>query len=324
MSSVEDLLAEKAMDYARFLISCAEPIKALEVLDSVAPVASLHHPDVLAMKASLKKQVDQYFSDEAYIKRYTVYDNGGVSNEPFSDTNLLNLFRASATIALTSQIKPDRYLSIGGGEGTVPLHVLHKNPNTSVVLSELLGVGGSVAAALEQKHPGRVSVTGRYDVPEDHVAYGVDKDFDAVECLEVIEHVTDDLLFLKNIRKAMSPKGVLLLSTPNSVDWIESKLVRDFGDKNWYHHVRAYTARSLATVLRKAGFSPTIMLEQRCLFVIAVPHEACDNPYTETAVYENGSDLGQHIDKVVPANLMTNIAERSVQVLAYQGVLLTS
>jgi len=324
MSSVEDLLAEKAMDYARFLISCAEPIKAFKVLESVAPVASLHHPDVLAMKASLKKQVDQYFSDEDYIKRYTVYDNGGVPNEPFSDTNLLNLFRAKATIQLATSAKPKRYLSIGGGEGSVPLHVLNRNPQTTVVLSELLGVGGDVAKALRAKHPGKVLVTGRYDVPNHHDARARATNFDVVECLEVIEHVTNDLRFLKNIREAMNPEGFLLLSTPNSVDWIESKLVREFGDKNWYHHVRAYTARSLATVMRAAGFKPTILYADKCLYVMAQPAKTCAKPFQSEAVWEPGTDMGQHIDKCVNAQLVARLADREVQVLVFEGVLLTS
>lgn len=320
--SMEDVLAARAIDYARFLISCAEPIKAFKVLESVAPVSSLEHPDVLAMKASLRKQVDQFFSDADYVRRYTVYDNGGVPNEPFSDTGLLSLFRAKATIELAGSKRPERYLSIGGGEGTVPLHVMNQNPKVQVTLSELLGVGGDVEKALSEKHPGRVLVTGRYDVPNNHPARGKAGSFDVIECLEVVEHVTNDLRFLKNIRAALAPGGMLLLSTPNSVDWIESKLTREFGDGNWYHHVRAYTARSLATVMRKAGLVPTIFYAEKCLYVMAFAGTTNEQAYVKHAAYEDGADLTTQLDHVVDAKLLARVAGREVEVLVYQGVLL--
>ena len=320
--TIKALLAARAVEYARTLISCGEPIKALKVLEEVAPVSALEHQEVQEMSKTLRKQVDQFFSDEDYVRRYTVYDNGGVPNEPFSDVGLLPLFRAQATIELAGQKKPARYLSIGGGEGTVPLHVLNNNPDTKATLSELLGVGGSVAAALEAKHPGRVSVTGRYDTPNRPTEN--DGSFDMVECLEVVEHVTDDLLFLQNIRESLVEGGLLVLSTPNSTDWVEQKLVSDFGPGNWYHHVRAYTPRSLATVLRKAGFKPTIVYTEKTLYVMARRDEPVSNPYVEQEDYVDSNYLDKQADKRVNCLMAARMLSKEVPVVVFEGVLLTS
>jgi 2-polyprenyl-3-methyl-5-hydroxy-6-metoxy-1,4-benzoquinol methylase len=318
--SIQTLLVEKTLDHARFLIACAEPVKAHALLKELAPVSVLHHPRVVAMRESLEKQIDQWFSDEAYVRRYTVYDNGGVPNEPFSDTNLRNLFRAQFTLATAKQLQPKRYLSVGGGEGTVPLTVMEACPKTEVTLSELLGVGGNVAKALEARFPGRVKVTGRFDT--DRAPIEEEEGFDFIECLEVVEHVSDDEGFLFNLFWAANEGATLCLSTPNSTDWIESKLVTDFGDKNWYHHVRAYDPRALATVLLRAGWLPTIFYADKCLHVIATRHNRNEqDPFQEEVAW---SLVGQTeaVGKVCPANVTAKVAGREVIVVCLNGTLL--
>jgi hypothetical protein len=315
--SIQTLLVEKTLDHAKFLIACAEPVKAHTLLAQLAPVSVLHHPRVVAMRTSLEKQIDQWFSDEAYVRRYTTYDNGGVPNQPFSDTNLRNLFRAQATVTLARQQQPKRYLSVGGGEGTVPLMVMEGCPTTNMTLSELLGVGGDVYAALQAKFPGRVHVTGRYDTAVNEVATG----FDFIECLEVVEHVTDDLLFLSNLRNAASEEATLCLSTPNSTDWIESKLVVEFGDKNWYHHVRAYSPRSLATVLLQAGWLPTIFYVDKTLFVVAQPYEISDFSFSRQVTLDK-LETEESIGAVCPAQVVSKFADREAILVCIAGTLL--
>jgi len=321
--SIQTLLVEKTLEHARFLIACAEPVKAHELLARLAPVSVLHHPRIVAMRTSLEKQIDQYFDDEAYIRRYTTYDNGGVPNQPFSDTNLRNLFRAQATVAVARQLQPKRYLSVGGGEGTIPLMVMEGCPKTEMTLSELLGVGGDVAKALSDKFPGRVNVTGRYDLwwfdETDVPTLG----FDFIECLEVVEHVTDDHEFLSNLATAANEDATLCLSTPNSTDWIESKLVTDFGDQNWYHHVRAYSPRSLAEVLLRSGWLPTIFYADKTLYVVAKPLKddvQAGDFSKEVAWAQAGTD--EAIGALCPAQVVTNFAGREVIVTCINGTLL--
>jgi SAM-dependent methyltransferase len=90
---------------------------------------------------------------------------------------------------------------------------------------------------------------GRFDVENADLP---EKEYDLIECMEVIEHVTDVPMLLKNIRHALKDNGSVIISTPNAIDWYE----RNRSGEKWYPHVRAYTARSLAVEAMKAGFMP--------------------------------------------------------------------
>lgn len=313
--SVEPLLVEVTLNYAKHLVMCAEPVKAWKLLNEAVPVAIEHHPKIKQFRADLEKQIDQFFSDDAYIRRYTVYDNGGMPNQPFSDTNLMRLFRARTTVAVAKEKHPRQVLSVGGGEGSVAKAIL-ESTDAALTTSELLGVGGDVNAALEKGFPGRVSVTGRFDVG----VVEVQPTYDFIEVLEVVEHVTDDLNFLRNLRAVIKNDGVLCLSTPNSTDWIETKLLDEFGPNNWYHHVRAYSPRSLATVLRQAGWMPTIFHVEKSLYVVATPSEANQTPYTQDCSWDDAR-AGTGVDRICPMPVSTEVYGTEVAVVASQGVL---
>jgi 2-polyprenyl-6-hydroxyphenyl methylase / 3-demethylubiquinone-9 3-methyltransferase len=47
--------------------------------------------------------------------------------------------------------------------------------------------------------------------------------FDLVTCMEVIEHVADPAVFVKDLAARLAPGGLLILSTPNATGW--SKLL---------------------------------------------------------------------------------------------------
>jgi SAM-dependent methyltransferase len=66
--------------------------------------------------------------------------------------------------------------------------------------------------------------------------------FDGVITIEVIEHVPQDELFVKNIAGVLKPGGFLLLSTPNG----EQLTVIDNPD-----HLRHYTKAQLEAILKK-------------------------------------------------------------------------
>ena len=65
-----------------------------------------------------------------------------------------------------------------------------------------------------------------------------DNTFDCIVSFQVIEHILDDDLFLKEIHRVLKPGGLAMLTTPN----IKLTLSRN----PW--HVREYTAAQLATL----------------------------------------------------------------------------
>ncbi len=67
-------------------------------------------------------------------------------------------------------------------------------------------------------------------------------EFDVIICSHVLEHVPDDMSLLKEFRRLLVPKGVLLLNVPINEELPDPK------------HVRAYDDHSLRRKLSDAGF----------------------------------------------------------------------
>jgi 2-polyprenyl-3-methyl-5-hydroxy-6-metoxy-1,4-benzoquinol methylase len=72
-----------------------------------------------------------------------------------------------------------------------------------------------------------------------------DAAYDAVVCIEVIEHVETDDVFVKNIAKVIKKGGWAYFTTPNG-DYIKNE-----GPGKNPDHVRHYTRKELQTLLEK-------------------------------------------------------------------------
>ena len=78
--------------------------------------------------------------------------------------------------------------------------------------------------------------------------------FDVILLLNLIEHVADPLSVLQKVRSLLSPRGVVLVKTPN----YDSLDARVFRDRNWggYHcprHWVIFTPASFERLIQKAG-----------------------------------------------------------------------
>lgn len=71
--------------------------------------------------------------------------------------------------------------------------------------------------------------------------------FDLAVCLDVIEHLEDDLAALRELRRVIAPGGALLVTVP-AYQWLWS------GHDVINHHHRRYTRRSLRRVAEQAGW----------------------------------------------------------------------
>lgn len=83
--------------------------------------------------------------------------------------------------------------------------------------------------------------------------------FDAVTCIETVEHVDDGALgrLLAQIRRLLCDGGTLLVSTPNEEDLVAAAVYCPFCDSSFHpmQHLRTWSAASLAQVLDEAGFA---------------------------------------------------------------------
>lgn len=79
---------------------------------------------------------------------------------------------------------------------------------------------------------------------------------DTAVCFSVIEHVSDPLALLRDVRAALRPGGTLLLSTGNADDWLLELLPEDYG-AFFYRTVHCWylSAASLRWLAREAGFA---------------------------------------------------------------------
>jgi SAM-dependent methyltransferase len=79
--------------------------------------------------------------------------------------------------------------------------------------------------------------------------------FSGVISLEVIEHLVESELFLKEIYRILKPKGWLIISTPN-IAWWGYRLFMLLGQppKKEGYHLRFFTHFSLVNNLNKIGF----------------------------------------------------------------------
>lgn len=90
--------------------------------------------------------------------------------------------------------------------------------------------------------------------------------FDLIFAGEVIEHVVDTDLFLKEVNRVLKPGGILLLTTPN-LSSLENRIRLLFGRYPLFidycitddNHVRAYTHRAIREQLQKHHFSIDIL-----------------------------------------------------------------
>jgi SAM-dependent methyltransferase len=69
--------------------------------------------------------------------------------------------------------------------------------------------------------------------------------FDGVVCVEVIEHVHRDDLFISQIDRVLKPGGWLYLTTPNG-DYIKNE-PPDYNPDHWRHYTRAGLRQLLET-----------------------------------------------------------------------------
>ncbi len=89
--------------------------------------------------------------------------------------------------------------------------------------------------------------------------------FDAILCIEVIEHLDDSALdaVLADIRSLLAPGGVAVFSTPNNEDLSKSMILCPASGEIFHRwqHVRNWNSDTLPARLRAAGFDVMEVVE---------------------------------------------------------------
>ncbi|MBI4036758.1 class I SAM-dependent methyltransferase [Candidatus Daviesbacteria bacterium] len=91
---------------------------------------------------------------------------------------------------------------------------------------------------------------GLGDIEKGRYFFGNNRYFDTIICLNVLEHIKNDVEALKNLYRLLKPNGTLVLLVPGH-EFIYGEI-----DKN-IEHFRRYDKNSLVGNLRALGFSIT-------------------------------------------------------------------
>ena len=164
---------------------------------------------------------------------------------PIMPTHLVTV-RNDLKRLLKSKSKP-MVLDVGGRKSpytiNLPMDVtlLDVPQETGTKESLNLGFTDTILTTIKKKRSNIKDV-----VIQDMTASTIeDASFDAVVCIEVIEHVEKDDVFVKNISKVIRDDGWAYFTTPNG-DYIKNE-----GPNKNPDHVRHYTREELKTLLEK-------------------------------------------------------------------------
>jgi ubiquinone/menaquinone biosynthesis C-methylase UbiE len=95
--------------------------------------------------------------------------------------------------------------------------------------------------------------------PEDHLPFD-DNQFDCIVSIDVLEHLTDDQLFLNELGRVLKPGGQAIVTVPNGDSRLLANRIKWMAGMTpeVYGHTRAgYTIAELSESLTRAGFIPT-------------------------------------------------------------------
>lgn len=149
---------------------------------------------------------------------------------------------------VVNHLKPGSVIEVGSGIGNISKMFL-KN-GWQMTLSD---IRENYCGYLEQEFEGEENLKNivKLDLvhPEFEKEYAeLLGSFDNLYALNVIEHIEDDVLALKNCKKLLKPGGKMVILVP-AYQWLYNKF-----DENLYHF-RRYTRRTMGRAFEQAGIS---------------------------------------------------------------------
>jgi glycosyltransferase involved in cell wall biosynthesis len=135
----------------------------------------------------------------------------------------------------------DRVLEIGAGIGNMSVHLMPRSIYWATDVNPYyLNYLGTLRPTRPYMHVGHTDAMQVESFPKE-------QNFDTAVCLNVIEHVPDDVSALRNIRETLTDGGTAIVLVPNRPE-LYGSLDEALG------HCRRYTEEQLAGVAQQAGF----------------------------------------------------------------------
>ena len=140
--------------------------------------------------------------------------------------------------------------------------------------------------------------------------------FDAVVLFHVLEHIADPVMFLKNIRRILKPKGVVVVEVPNCNDF-QLDLNKSYRDFYWQRaHIHYYTPNILKRIFKASGLSKTrIIGTHRYSIENMFSWKITNKPQLDEPVYNLPKEYEwiekpykQHLEKTLKCDTMVVVA----------------
>jgi len=182
---------------------------------------------------------------EAYAP-VLAHENEGFKSNYFSDLARLEdgsfWFRSRNNLILwvLAKYSPkfQSFLEIGCGTGYVLSAISKAYPQSRLAGSEIFTEGLRYSAS-------RLSSVKLMQMDARNIPFS--NEFDAIGAFDVLEHIEDDELVLKQMYLSLKPKGLIVITVPQH-EWLWSAA------DEYAFHARRYSAKDLHYKIRKAGF----------------------------------------------------------------------
>lgn len=148
-------------------------------------------------------------------------------------------------------VKEKIFVDVGGGNGFVSLHLKEIGLIPILVEPGPAGCKAAKSRGLENVICGRLN---DLDITPNSIP--------AIGAFDVVEHIDDDLAFIKMLFEALKPGGHMFLTVP-AFQFLWSEVDQHSG------HFRRYDKKSMELVCRKAGFK--VVFERYFFGLLVVP-----------------------------------------------------
>jgi SAM-dependent methyltransferase len=178
-------------------------------------------------------------------------------------------------------------LEVGSGLGTFSEHIIQRFPESSVTLSD---VSPTYVKNLEEKFGSDKVDAYQLDLNNSEDFKKIShKKFDSIIAINVLEHIEDDMLALKQLHDLLNENGTLAILVP------ANKFLYNVIDKS-IGHWRRYTKDEIRTKVKESSFSIDRVFSFNILGMIGwyINGNICKNP----VINKQASGV---FDKLVPA-----------------------